>query len=82
MTKESIIEIKINEENCTGCIICKLWCSYTYHNIFNPSKANLEIEERYGLTPKIVFLETCHHCGQCVQHCLYGALELKEIIEQ
>jgi len=78
MTEKSIIKIKVNEENCTGCIICQLWCSYTYYNIFNPSKANIEIEERYGLSPKITFLDSCSQCGQCVQHCLYGALELKE----
>ncbi len=78
MTKKFNIEIIINEEKCTGCIICKLWCSYTHHKIFNPSKANLEIEDRYGLNPKITFLDSCLNCGQCVQHCLYGALKLKE----
>jgi formate hydrogenlyase subunit 6/NADH:ubiquinone oxidoreductase subunit I len=72
------IKININEEKCTGCIICKLWCSYTNFKIFNPSKANLEIEDRYGLTPKIKFLNTCNNCGQCAKHCLYGALVLYE----
>ncbi|MFX1530729.1 MAG: hypothetical protein ACFFBC_06420 [Promethearchaeota archaeon] len=81
MTGKRVIKIDVNEENCTGCIICKLWCSYTNHKIFNPSKANIEIEERYGLTPKIVFLNSCIQCGQCAHHCLYGALEVKEVAE-
>ncbi|MFX0104456.1 MAG: 4Fe-4S dicluster domain-containing protein [Candidatus Hodarchaeota archaeon] len=78
MVKESIINILIDKEKCTGCISCQLWCSYTHHKIFNPLKANLEIKDRYGLTPEIIFLDTCIKCGQCVQHCLYGALRLKE----
>ncbi|MFX1309428.1 MAG: hypothetical protein ACFE8C_06995 [Promethearchaeota archaeon] len=78
MTQKSNIEIKIDEKNCTGCIICKLWCSYTHYKIFDPSKANLEIEDGYGLTPKIFFLDTCTKCGQCAQHCLYGALSIME----
>jgi NAD-dependent dihydropyrimidine dehydrogenase PreA subunit len=81
MTQKSEIKIEVNEQNCTGCIICKLWCSYTNHNVFNPSKANIEIEEKYGLTPKIIFLDGCFRCGQCAHHCLYGALEVKEVSE-
>lgn len=78
MTKKSNIEIKIDEERCTGCIICVLWCSYTHCKIFDPSRANLKIEDRYGLTPKIIFLDSCTNCGQCANHCLYGALKIKE----
>jgi len=77
LTKKKII---VDEEKCTGCIICRLWCSYTYHKTFDPSKANLEIIDKYGLTPKIIFLDTCLNCGQCAQHCLYGALKLNEWI--
>jgi len=52
MEKKTNIQIEINEEKCTGCIICKLWCSYVHYKTFNPSKANLEIEDKYGLKPK------------------------------
>ena len=78
MNKKDAIEIEINEEKCTGCTICELWCSYNYHKAFNPSKANIKIEEKYSLHPKIRFLETCNNCGQCASHCLYGALIIKE----
>jgi len=77
MVKTSIFEILIDEEKCTGCISCKLWCSYTHYKIFNPSKANLDIIDKYGLNPKIKFLDSCVKCGQCAMHCLYGALKLK-----
>ena len=76
--KRKANRIEINEANCTGCLMCELWCSFVHHNVLNPSKANLRIEDSYGLSPKIVFLEDCYQCGQCVQHCLYGALNLKE----
>ncbi len=78
MGKKSIIDIEINEDRCTGCLICELWCSYTNYKIFNPSRANLKIQDRYGLSPKIIFLDTCKKCGQCAQHCLYGALNILE----
>ncbi|MFW9999248.1 MAG: 4Fe-4S binding protein [Candidatus Hodarchaeota archaeon] len=78
MEKKVIIDIEINEERCTGCIICELWCSYTHYKVFNPLKANLKIKDKYSLTPKIIFLDTCIKCGQCANHCLYGALKLKE----
>ena len=78
MQKKLQIEIKIDESKCTGCMICMLWCSYTNHKLFIPSKAYLKIKERYGLKPKIFFLDECLNCGQCAQHCLYGALNIKE----
>ena len=81
MEKTNIIQIEIHEERCTGCVICKLCCSYIHYKTFNPSKANLEIEDKYGLQPKIIFLDSCTNCGQCAQHCLYGALILKEVIK-
>jgi formate hydrogenlyase subunit 6/NADH:ubiquinone oxidoreductase subunit I len=81
MVKNNLEIFELNEEKCTGCIQCELWCSFTYYNVFNPSKANIKIEDRYGLTPKITFLEGCSQCGQCAQHCLYGALKLKEVVD-
>lgn len=78
MKKKPIIEIEVNEEKCTGCSICELWCSYTYSDTFDPSKANIKVKDKYSLNPRIIFLDTCVNCGQCANHCLYGALKLKE----
>ena len=77
--KEKVqIEIIANEDKCTGCLICQLICSFTFFKEFNPSKAYIQIIT-HELIPKISFLDGCTKCGQCVKHCLYGALELKEV---
>jgi ferredoxin len=40
--------------------------------------AFIQIQDLYQIVPKIHFSEKCTNCGQCVSHCLYGALEIKE----
>ncbi|TFG23626.1 MAG: hypothetical protein EU529_06705 [Promethearchaeota archaeon] len=79
MVKKILYEIIVHEDKCTGCLICQLNCSYVHKQIFSPSEAFIQISNQYSLTPKILFLEGCTHCNQCAQHCLYGALELKEV---
>jgi Fe-S-cluster-containing dehydrogenase component len=69
--------IIVNQNNCTGCKVCELICSFLYQNEFNPSKANIRIIDEYELTPVIEFTEQCNHCGQCARNCLYGALKLE-----
>ncbi|MHA1916602.1 MAG: 4Fe-4S dicluster domain-containing protein [Promethearchaeota archaeon] len=71
-------EIIVNEEKCTFCRICQLICSSIYEKKFAPESAFIHIQGAYQLSPNISFSEGCTNCGQCVSHCLYGALELKE----
>jgi len=78
MTVKTRTKIVTHEELCVGCKICQLWCSYILTKRFIPSNANIQIDDPYGLSPKISFLDSCNKCGQCAQHCLYGALEIKE----
>ncbi|MHA1338063.1 MAG: hypothetical protein ACTSPW_20390 [Promethearchaeota archaeon] len=78
MTIENETKIIINPENCTGCRICQLWCSYIYYKTFSIELAHLEIINEYGLELKIKFLDSCLNCGQCSERCLYGALLLKD----
>jgi carbon-monoxide dehydrogenase iron sulfur subunit len=78
MSKNNLTEIIINEDRCAGCRICQLICSFTHQQIFAPEKAYIQIQID-EIFPKISFLEGCTHCYQCVKHCLYGALELKEV---
>ena len=79
MAKTNLIEIIIHEDKCTGCRICQLICSFIYQKKFAPAMAFIQIEDAYELAPKIFYLEGCTQCGQCARHCLYGALELKEV---
>ena len=74
-------KIIVHVENCTGCRICQLICSLTYKQRFSPAEAFIQIDDVYELTPKISFTDNCIQCGQCAKHCLYGALELKEVEE-
>lgn len=76
MTTKIHAKIIAHEDLCVGCKICQLWCSYMLTKRFTPSNANIKIEDPYGLEPKISFLDSCTKCGQCVDHCLYGALEM------
>jgi len=69
-------EIIVNENNCTGCLICQLWCSFFHKQKFSPSEAYIQITNQYGLNPKISYLDGCTKCGQCAQHCLYDALRI------
>ena len=73
-------EIITHEENCAQCQICQLICSYTYHKVFAPDRAYIQITT-HDLIPTISFLEECNQCFKCAQHCLYGALKLKEVEE-
>lgn len=76
MTTKTRVRIITHEDQCVGCRICQFWCSFQLTKKFTPSIANIQIEEPYGLSPKISFLDSCTKCGQCVDHCLYGALEI------
>lgn len=66
--------IKANEDNCSGCRTCQLWCSFTFTRSFNPLKSYIQQEfvPRQGF--KINFTEDCNECGVCADHCVYGAL--------
>ena len=78
LPKKEISEIIFHKDKCTGCRICQLICSSIYEKRFAPHKAFIQIQDVYHLNPKISFSEKCTMCGQCVSHCLYGALEIKE----
>jgi len=56
-------------------------CSSIYKQRYSPAEAFIQINDAYEITPKISFLDDCILCGQCAKHCLYGALELKEVEE-
>lgn len=78
MPKKELPEIISHEDKCTGCRICQLICSSIYEKKFAPEAAFIQIQDLYQLSPIISFSENCTKCGQCVSHCLYGALEIKE----
>ncbi|MHA2398547.1 MAG: 4Fe-4S dicluster domain-containing protein [Promethearchaeota archaeon] len=78
MSKKELLEIIVHEDKCTGCRICQLICSSIYEKKYAPTRAFIQIQDYYQLSPTISFSENCTKCGQCVSHCLYGALEVNE----
>ena len=81
LSKSRSNQIIVRENKCVGCRICQLWCSYIQKKKFIPSEAFIQIKNEYDLVPEISFLKGCTKCGQCVQYCLYGALDFKEVVE-
>jgi NAD-dependent dihydropyrimidine dehydrogenase PreA subunit len=77
----NVKSIVFHEEKCTGCLICQFTCSSIYEKKFVPAKAFIQIKNVYNLRPEMAILEDCNQCGQCVQHCLYGALEFVEVVD-
>ncbi|NVM02567.1 MAG: hypothetical protein HWN67_09545 [Candidatus Helarchaeota archaeon] len=67
-------KIIVHEENCTGCLICQLICSFTHKKTFNPSASCILIQT-LNHSKKISFTSECNNCGLCAKYCLYKALE-------
>ncbi|MHA1130791.1 MAG: 4Fe-4S dicluster domain-containing protein [Candidatus Helarchaeota archaeon] len=77
MTEKSENLIVTHPEKCTGCLICQLICSFIYHKKYSLALANIQVST-HVFPPEISFRDECTHCFECVQHCLYGALQLEE----
>jgi len=56
------MEIKVIEEKCTGCGICKNYCMYDAIKIVNK---------------KAIINENCVYCGACIDSCKFNAILLK-----
>ena len=70
-------------EDCTGCRICELACSFHRKGVFSPELSSMKIS-RNNLTGKISWTidSTCDLCrGEpqplCVEYCIYEALSIK-----
>ena len=70
----------IAEQNCAGCNLCALACSFfnTDERVFNPSRAFIQIERKDGQNSFAVnFKEDCLDCGTCAEYCHYGVLSVE-----
>ncbi len=62
-------------DNCTGCIMCQLACSFVKTSEFSPAKSFIDVD-RVGKseTYKVSFKEDCDACGVCEQYCYYDVI--------
>jgi len=70
-------EIETEPQKCTGCLRCKLICSFQHKKEFNLDQAYILIVENDQGIGKITFTDDCDMCGLCVQYCVYGALKFR-----
>ncbi|MFQ5710171.1 MAG: 4Fe-4S dicluster domain-containing protein [Candidatus Geothermarchaeales archaeon] len=70
--------VKIDNENCTGCLHCQVRCSFHHTGRFNPLRSRIKIrridrKERF----RISFSPECAECEvlTCVDACFYDALK-------
>ena len=67
----------VAEENCAGCLLCTLACSFfnTPERVFNPSLAHITVERKEGQnTFGVSFTEDCIDCGTCAEYCQFGVI--------
>ncbi|MFX4261855.1 hypothetical protein ACOBQJ_06610 [Pelotomaculum propionicicum] len=69
-------KISICEENCTGCRICQMICSWANQGRFNPSLAFITIEsiDENDARFRVRFEPGCKNCGLCAAYCAGKAL--------
>jgi len=68
--------ISIFPENCTGCRICQMICSWLNEKSFQPLNAYIQVksEEEKGIHFEIALDQRCKKCGLCASYCSIGAL--------
>ncbi len=71
-------EVRVTkEENCSGCRLCALACSFfiSPERAFSLSKSQIRVARTDGENRfKVGLLEDCLGCGICVDYCHYGVL--------
>ena len=79
MATKKGLDIIINSENCVGCLLCQMRCSFRFTKRFSFSDARIEIEwNEKQCCYKINLSNGCDRCGLCVASCVYGALTLNK----
>ena len=68
--------ISVTAENCSGCLLCCLACSFftSPERVFNLSRSMIKVRRAQDRRFRIEFSEDCTACGICVDYCHYGVL--------
>ncbi len=68
----------VNMDNCSGCLLCSLACSFfnTPERSFNLSKSEIRVRRAKGRNRfEVEFSDACSGCETCVDYCHFGVLE-------
>lgn len=73
--------VKTIPENCSGCLMCEIVCSFYHWNAFNKYKAGIRIEKK---SVRDDIQRVCSHgnlCNfECVEACKFDAMKKKNHI--
>jgi len=67
----------VNIENCSGCQVCALVCSFfiSDEKKFSLSQARIKVSPKGGENRfQVELLPQCTHCGICAKYCYYDVL--------
>ena len=78
MVAKKGFNIITDPENCVGCRLCQMRCSFRFAKRFSFSDTRIDIEWneeqcRYDINLN----EGCDGCGLCARSCVYGGLTLE-----
>jgi len=79
MAKKKGLKIITNSDNCVGCRLCQMRCSFRFTKSFSFSDARIDIDwNEEQCLYDIKLSDECDRCGLCVASCVYGALTLEK----
>ena len=64
-------------DNCTGCQLCQIACSWVKHQEFNPAWSYIDIQHDKNREGRFDarFTDQCDACGYCSFYCQYDAIQ-------
>ena len=71
-------ELITHPEDCAGCLMCQMRCSFAFTGRFNPAESRVLIQRPITGNCQISFSDECNDCGLCARVCAYGAIRLEE----
>lgn len=71
-----LVSIKVKSQNCTGCQLCMLVCSFVKTSSFSLSQSRIVITRLMARECyEVSFTPECDLCSLCINYCCFDALE-------
>jgi len=78
------LKISFISDNCCGCRLCELACSFHHRQAFSPDESSIRVFRDYEQGKATLTMDgTCDQCDEetgplCVTYCLYQALMIEK----